>query len=421
MSETLPTSRAWLVAALLLAAFALSAPAPALGQAAQDEERERVFELFEEQEFVEALPLLEKLAARRPEDGPVVARLGFVLYLTTIPQPDTPRRREVRARARALLVKGKELGYDDNFPKALADQIVAGLLPDGSDAPESDSKFSTNAEADAAMRAGEAAFMRGDLDAALAAYQRAQTLDPKIYEAPLFAGDVMLRKGDLAAAGDWYARAIRLDPDREQAYRYWGNVLLRQARLDEAREKYVESVIAEPYSPYVWEQGLFRWAEAKAVRLAHPQIEPQSSLTETDGKTTLTLDPKALADEGDGRAAWLAYGVARAAWAVNDHAKFRKEYPNEVKYRHSLREEAEALRLVAEVSKRMQKEGKVKRLAPDLEQLIKLHDEGLLEAYVLFARVRQVNTVAADYPNYRKEHRDKLRRYLLEYLTSGKY
>jgi hypothetical protein len=71
--------------------------------------------------------------------------------------------------------------------------------------------------------------------------------------------------------------------------------------------------------------------------------------------------------------------------------------------------------------KTQQKEGKLKQLAPDLEQLVKLHDEGLLEAYVLFARVREVNSVAVDYPAYRKEHRDKLRRYLLEYLTSGKY
>ncbi|HWS55998.1 MAG TPA: tetratricopeptide repeat protein [Pyrinomonadaceae bacterium] len=416
-------ARGRLAAALLaLAALCLAAHAPAFAQAAppQDEERQRAFALYAGQQFFEALPLLERLAERYPKDGDVLARLGFSLFARAVAERDAQKRQALGARARGLLVRAKELGFGEGVHKDLVDKIIDSMNPDGSDAAGgAPSRFSDNAEADAAMRAGEDAFVRGDSAAALAAYERALQLDPRLYEAPLFSGDVFLKQGDFAKAGEWYARAIQLAPDREQAYRYWGNVLLRQARLDEARDKYVEAVVADPYNPYVWQHGLFRWAQAKAVRLGHPEINPPGSVTTKGNETTITVDPKAPGD--DGSEAWMVYGLTRAAWAANNHERFRKAYPDEKEYRHSLREEVDALVAVVDVVKGLRKQGKVKRLAPDLEALVKLHDDGLLEAYALFARVRQVNSLAHDYAAYRREHRDKLRRYLVEHLASGKY
>lgn len=406
-----------LVAACFLV---LASLAPALA-AQKDPERERAFELFNQQQFAEALAPLEKLAARYPDDGQVLARFGLTLFVNTISEADTPQRLARRARARAAVARAKELGFDEGVPKALIDQLLAGLKPDGSDASgPAASKFSANPEADAAMRKGEAAFLKNDYDAALAAYESALALDPQLYEAPLFAGDVMLQKGQFEKAGEWYARAIKLDPDREQAYRYWGNTLLKQARLDEARDKYVEAVVASPYDRYTWENGLFRWANAKAVRLGHPKIDVQSSVSPMqDNKMTITIDPKSLEKSDDGRAAWMWYGMTRAAWTTNNYEKFKKEYPGEKTYRHSLREEADALRGVIEGVRNEQKEGKVKQLSKDLQLLVQLEEAGLLEAYVLFARTDQ--GIAQDYLSYRKANRDKLRRYLIEYLASGKY
>lgn len=409
-------------ASRLAAAFALLLTLVSLAPAQStqnDPERERAFALFAEQKFVEALAPLEKLATRYPDDGQVLARFGLILFLNTIPEADTPARKARRARARAALVRAKEVGYDEGVPKDLIEKIVAGLNADGSDTAAGGSKFSANAEADAEMRKGEAAFMKGDFGTALAAYERALALDPKLYEAPLFAGDVFLQQGQFEKAGEWYARAIRLDPDREQAYRYWGNALLKQARLDEARDKYIEAIVAAPYEAYTWENGLFRWAGAKAVRLGHPKIEVRSSFSEKDGKSTITLDPKAGEKTDDGSAAWVWYGMTRAAWTTNDHEKFKKAYPAEKKYRHSLREEAEALRGVIEAVRTQQKEGRVKQLSPDLQLLLQIEEAGLLEAYILFARPNEA--IARDYAEYRKVNRDKLRRYLAEYLTSGKY
>jgi CHAD domain-containing protein len=146
-----------------------------------------------------------------------------------------------------------------------------------------------------------------------------------------------------------------------------------------------------------------------------------SSLTPTgENKLTITIDPKS-GNADDGTSAWLIYSISRATWATDAYAKFKKEYPGEKQYRHSLREEADALRMVAELVKRYTTDGKVKRLDPALEQLVKLHDDGLLEAYILFSRVLKINSVAEDYAEYRKVNRDKLRRYLLEYVASGKY
>ena len=107
----------------------------------------------------------------------------------------------------------------------------------------------------------------------------------------------------------------------------------------------------------------------------------------------------------------------RAAWTTNDFEKFRREHPGEKAYRHSLREEAEALRRVVEAVRQQTKDGKVKQLDPSLAALVKLHDEGLLEAYVLLARPDE--GIARDYPAYRKDNRDKLRRYLTDYVASG--
>lgn len=399
----------------LLLLFASAAPAAARAQEDGDERR-RAFELFGRQNFDEALPLLEKLAAANPNDGEALARLGVVIVARSVPLTDEAQRRRERARAYKLLSRAKELGVKDDF----VDYTLNSFNPDGSAREGAGDGFSKNREAEGLMREGEAAFSRGDYAAALRAYERAFALDPTLYHAPLFAGDAHLQRKEYEKAAEWYARAVSLQPDTETAYRYWGNALLRQGRHEEAREKYVGAIIADPYNGYVWRNGLFRWAEATRTRLGHPKIEPAASVTPMkDNKMTITIDPNTLGKSDDGRAAWMSYGISRAAWSVNDYAIFRKAHPAEKEYRHSLAEEAGALRLVAETVRRERREGKIKQLAPDLAQLVKLDDDGLLEAFVLLARADE--GIARDYAQYRKTNRDKLRRYLVEYVASGRY
>jgi hypothetical protein len=66
---------------LMIAALMISAGVRA---AAQDQdyaaERRRAFELLDESKMIEALPILEKLATRNPQDKEVQFYLGFCLF-----------------------------------------------------------------------------------------------------------------------------------------------------------------------------------------------------------------------------------------------------------------------------------------------------------------------------------------------------
>ena len=180
-----------------------------------------------------------------------------------------------------------------------------------------------------------------------------------------------------------------------------------QGKGNEARDKFVEAIIAQPYSrqPYV---GLTQWAQRHKVSLGHPKIQPPNSVETQDGKTTLSIDPKTL-NSTDGTNNWLMYDLTRIAWSKGD---FFKNYPEEKAYRHSLKEEAAALRMVADAAARDLKAGKIKTLEQSLAVLVKLNEDGLLESYILFARPDQ--GIIRDYASYRASNRDKLRRYWME-------
>src|SRR5439155_17232066 len=139
--------------------------------------------------------------------------------------------------------------------------------------------FSNIQAAEAAIREGEAAFVRGDLDQALAAYKRALESDPRLYDAALYAGDVEFKKASNStdpqyrsdhfdAAGVWFAKAIAIDVDRETAYRYWGDALEAQGKINEARDKFVDAIVAQPYTRNSF-VGLTQWATRHKVALGH--------------------------------------------------------------------------------------------------------------------------------------------------------
>lgn len=269
--------------------------------------------------------------------------------------------------------------------------------------------FSKNKEADAAMKEGEQYFAAEEWDKARAAYERAFKLDPAIYEAPLFIGDVYFRQKEMDKAGEWYGKAIAIDPNRETAYRYWSDAYLRIGKMKESRDKAVEAIVAEPYNKMSY-RGLIQWAQVNHVQLGHPKIEiPADVSSSKPGEVSITLDPKMLEGKEDGSSAWLMYSFTRANWRTD---KFAKTFPKEKAYRHSLAEEAEALRLVVTTVKA---DKKIKKMDTSLANLVRLDDAGLLEAYILLARADE--GIAQDYQEYRKNNRDKLRRYVTEFVA----
>jgi len=58
------------------------------------------------------------------------------------------------------------------------------------------------------------------------------------------------------------------------------------------------------------------------------------------------------------------------------------------------------------------KSKKVKNLTPALDNLLKLHEKGLLESFILFAKPDR--GIAEDYIHYRKINRAKLKQYWME-------
>ena len=416
-NSTLTARRTFLNACLLLiATLASSASASPSIRSQEPDERRRALELYEASNFTAALPLLEKLAAANPNDPVILSRFGFALYANSATEKDPVTRQKMRDRARATLLRSQSLGDNSNLTQITLDGL-SGNDPTG--VPYSNIK-----EAEAAIRAGEEAFVRGDLDKAIAAYKRALELDPKLYDAALYAGDAEFKKGlnstdpqfrseHFDAAGVWFAKAIAIDLNREIAYRYWGDALDAQGKANDARDKFIEAIVAEPYSrrSYV---GLTQWAERHQVTLSHPKIQPPNSMQTQGSQTTLTIDPKTL-DSNDGSNEWLMYNLTRIAWSKGD---FFKNYPDEKVYRHSLKEEAAALRMVAEFAAKDLKSGKIKALEPSLGTLVKLNDDGLLEAYILFAHPDQ--GIVRDYAAYRRDNREKLRRYWLEVVIGAK-
>jgi len=191
--------------------------------------------------------------------------------------------------------------------------------------------------------------------------------------------------------------------------------LMKQGRVTEAGDKFVEAYIAEPYNRTAVQGGLGSWAQRVNLNLAHPVVEIPTSVTaKEDGNTTINIDPKILGDDkGGAGAAWMTYSLVRASWST----EFAKQYPNEKTYRHSLKEEAAALRAAVKVGG----ESAAKKPAeqdPSLLTIAKLDREGLLEAFILLAMPDR--GIIQDFTEYRRANVDKLRRYVTQYvMTSG--
>jgi tetratricopeptide (TPR) repeat protein len=389
---------------LLLAVCFSSALA---AQQQPDPERVRAFKLYEDAQYTEALPAFEKLAAKYPEDRDVIMTYGFLVLGQTAYQKDAAGRKEARRRGRELLVKAQQLGANDQLLKSMLEAVP----PDGGD----DAKLSTKKEAEEAMREGEAAFAKKDFPKAIAMYQRALLLDPQLYEAALFTGDCYYATADQRKAGEWFARAAAINPDRETAYRYWGDALMKQGRITEAGDKFVEAYLAEPYSR-MSRSAFLNWGERVKIELNHPRVEiPTTVSSQKEGEVTINLDPNALKkdDKSGAGAAWITYGLIRGTWRSTE---FAKQYPNEKQYRHSLKEEAAALRTALKVFSE-DKTKKAQNADPSLTLLAKLDKEGLLESFILLALPDA--GVAQDYPAYRRTNLEDLRRYVKQYVLTG--
>jgi tetratricopeptide (TPR) repeat protein len=369
---------------------------PAASAAKQDPARQHAMELFDAGKLVEAMPLLEQLSADHEQDATIKERWAAAMMGYAMTLSDTELRVKARVRARTIALQAQKLG--DNSPMI---QVVIQIPPDGSEPV-----FSNQKDLDSAMKAAEADFARGDFDKARDGYLHALLLSPNNYEAALFIGDTYFRQHVNGSACEWFARASQIDPNRESAYRYWGDALWAAGKSSEARDKYIDAIIAEPYEKNSW-SGLSQWAQRTKVILNWIRMQDKGKLISTAAGTKIGLDPS-FHTENPMFKPWMVYYGRRLEWQKE---KFKQQFPNELNYRRTAREESDSLHLMVAALK----QPSVSSIEPSLAAMVKAYEAGFIEPFALLNRADK--EIAQDYAPYRAAHRDVLYRYFDEFVV----
>lgn len=369
-------------------------------QETAEQTKARAKTLFQQQKLTEALPLYEQLSKQRPNDAEVWVDLGFCLLAQALATEGEAERKGLRVRARKAFLTSVDLGNDSLAIRGMID----GLPEDGSGT----ANYSDNAVANALMKKAEGYFTTGKLDDALKTYGEALAIDPRCYYAALFSGDVYFKTERYEDAEKWYQKAIAIDPFIETAHRYSASPLMRQKKYDQAKDRYIEAYILAPYNRSAI-SGIVQWANATGTQLGHPKIDVPKTTVDENGKENTTINLNPLTE--DGSMAWIAYSGTRESWKKE---KFRKAFPSEANYRHSLAEEADALRSVVEMAKTL----KPKSLNEQIKMIERLDKDGVLEAFILMALPTE--GIVRDHYKFVRTQREKLRKYVTTYVIMKK-
>ncbi|WP_158820048.1 tetratricopeptide repeat protein [Granulicella sp. S156] len=392
------TTKFILAMGLMLVVVSARSQAPAEKTDAEIKaEGEQARALYEKQNFLEALPLYEDLHTRRPQNLLYQERLAMTL-LAKASQQSPEDAQATRRRSRELLLQAKAAGDNSNLIQILLEKLQ-----------DADQPAKAEPVGHEWMQKGETAFSSGDLQAAVGFYKQALDANPQYYVAALFAGDAEYKLNHPAEAGKWFARAIEINPDVETAYRYWGDCLEKAGDHTQAEAKFIGGIVAEPYSraPRL---GLKQWADRNHAMVVAPPIKlPARATTGKDGHINITMSMPAAADKDNKESALaLSYSMESALWQGDE---FRKHFPNEKTYRHSLLEEATSVRLMLSVVR----EQKIPEntLSASTKLLLELDNAGMLECWILLDDPDQ--GIAQDYAAYRKDHRELLAKYIAQY------
>jgi tetratricopeptide (TPR) repeat protein len=388
-----------IVALLLILRLSPRVRAQASPDASYRAERQTAAELFEQGKRLEALPLLEQLVKANSRDDEMLVDLAASLVDHAATLVDREASGKERLRARDLLARARDLGNSSSLALNLLQLLLQ--VTDGGDI-----RFSDDPQVDAALRAGEAAFGQRDFDDAIKDYGRALELQPENYDAALFLGNAYERKNEAAKARAWYERAIQLDPNVETAYRYYAGMLAREHDMAKARLMLIHAAVAEPYNRIVWRE-LHAWAALNGTQINFVYVgiprEPRAPGIDARQQNALS-------------AAWDAYYAVLDQW--QNGGEFKRRFPEDKQYRHSLPEESEALTAAIKVLEKLEADGKsARRVDSDtgLVLLLKLHEAGLIEPYVLFSLGDP--GIARDYTAYRGRNRERLEEYMDKFVV----
>src|SRR5215471_9806278 len=142
MFNSILTQKRILPGICLISIFLTGALVTVDGRPQDPAERQHALEVYDSQNLVAALPLLEKVALAYPNDPVVLSRLGFALYANSVEEKDAAKRKAMRDRARSILEKAQSLGDSSNLTQITLDGLNA---PDSTQLPFSDIKAAEEA------------------------------------------------------------------------------------------------------------------------------------------------------------------------------------------------------------------------------------------------------------------------------------
>jgi Tetratricopeptide repeat len=376
---------------LLLAMFAV----------AQDKETDKdlaqAMEFVRQNRQIDALPFLEKVALRYPDDAEIQARLGVAILANSVTYKDETVRKKEIVRASIVLKKAKKLGTKNAIALDYLDSIEHGGDLDSV-------SNESNKEVEEAIREGESFFGRGEYDKAVTAYQRAFKINPQSYDAALFIGDCFYSQRKYKESEIWFAKAVIINPDREQAFRFWGDALVNQGKGREALEKFANAYIADTVTRQVYE-SLMQGIKQFGLRKTTPFIEIPSKEDEKE----IVIDATKL-NSSDGTIAWSKFSEVRK----NQIIKFNL-VANGREFSSTVSEDVECLKSVVLELKRLSAVNKTLKLNKSSENLIKLDSLGMLDVYTILFIHGGVGS--PEYDNFRIKNRERLLRFLLEYFA----
>jgi hypothetical protein len=171
--------------------------------------------------------------------------------------------------------------------------------------------------------------------------------------------------------------------------------------------------VAEPQNKFA-RQGLQQWAQIEKAVVLAPKIDrPAAPVIDPNkpNNITVNVDPEMTDETKHPEAgAWLMYSITRAKYR-ND--EFKKDFPGEKEYRHTLKEEDGALSLVVTVIK--ERKTPLANLDESLHNLVEVSNAGMLDCWILISGADE--GIAKDYDAYRDGHRQLLHDYMERFVV----
>ncbi len=125
------------------------------------------------------------------------------------------------------------------FQKGQVDEAVAQYQK----ALEIDSNY-----VEAHYNLGNALFQKGQLDEAVIQFQKALEIDPNYVEAHYNLGNALFQKGQLDEAVIQFQKALEINPNDAEAHYNLGNALFQKGQLDEAVDQFQKALKIDPNS-----------------------------------------------------------------------------------------------------------------------------------------------------------------------------